>query len=188
MNITPMKIADVLRLEPRRFADDRGWFMESWRERGFQDAVSQPITFVQDNHSFSAHANTVRGLHYQTPPFAQGKLVRCTRGSIIDVAVDFRPKSKTFGQWVSAMLSAENGHMLWVPEGFLHGFSTLEDDCDVQYKCTNYYNGDCDANIAWDDPKLGIDWGLSHGFEPSKAVLSAKDANAPVFSDINSPF
>ena len=188
MNIIPMTITDVIRLEPRRFADDRGWFMESWRENSFQDAVGQPIKFVQDNHSFSAHANTVRGLHYQAPPFAQGKLVRCTRGSIIDVAVDFRPKSKTFGHWVSAKLSADNGHMLWVPEGFLHGFSTLEYNCDVQYKCTNYYNANADANIAWNDPKLSIDWGLAQGFDPSKAVLSDKDMAAPAFSDIISPF
>ena len=188
MKITQMDITGVLRIEPQRFADDRGWFMESWRHKVFQDAVGQPIEFVQDNHSFSTHAYTVRGLHYQTPPHAQGKLVRCTRGSILDVAVDFRQNSPTYGKWVSAVLSAKNAHMLWVPAGFLHGFSTLEANCDVQYKCTDYYAGDCDANIAWDDPSLSIDWGLSRGFNPAKAVLSDKDINAPAFTKVKSPF
>lgn len=188
MKITQTNIADVLHLEPRRFADDRGWFMESWRENGFQDAVGHDIKFVQDNHSFSAHAHTVRGLHYQTPPHAQGKLVRCTRGTIVDVAVDFRAQSKTFGKWVSAVLHADKGNMLWVPAGFLHGFSTLEDNCEVQYKCTDYYAGDCDANIAWNDPDLAIDWGRAQGFDASKAVLSDKDNAAPKFADITSPF
>ena len=188
MIFTPTKIAEVILIEPKRFGDDRGWFMESWRHAAFQEAVGTDINFVQDNHSFSAHAHTVRGLHYQNPPHAQGKLVRCTRGAIVDVAVDFRKNSRTFGQWVSAYLSAENGHMLWVPAGFLHGFSTLEDNCEVQYKCTDYYAGDCDANIAWNDPALSIDWGVEYRFNPEKAVLSGKDMAAPAYKDVRSPF
>ena len=188
MTITQMKIPDVYRIEPRRFGDARGWFMESWRHNAFQEAIGREVNFVQDNHSYSAPAYTVRGLHYQRPPHAQGKLVRCTGGSIVDVAVDFRSGSKTYGHWVSAVLSAENGHMLWVPEGFLHGFSTLEEDCEVQYKCTGYYAAECDGNVAWNDPALGIDWGAKHGFNPAKAVLSAKDTDAPLFNDVKSPF
>jgi dTDP-4-dehydrorhamnose 3,5-epimerase len=188
MNFTQTNIKDVLHITPKRFGDARGWFMESWRHNAFEEAVGHRVTFVQDNHSYSAEAHTVRGLHYQSPPFAQGKLVRCTRGTIIDVAVDFRKNSPSFGQWVSAYLSAENGEMLWVPEGFLHGFSTLNTDTEVQYKCTNYYNGEADGNIAWDDSTLSIDWGVDHGFVPVKAVLSDKDKIAPKFNASESPF
>jgi len=188
MKITETDIVDVLHLEPRRFSDDRGWFMESWRASSLKDASGQDINFVQDNHSFSRHANTVRGLHYQTPPHAQGKLVRCTGGAIVDVAVDFRQNSATFGKWVSAVLTADKGNMLWVPAGFLHGFSTLQDNCEVQYKCTDYYAGECDANVLWNDPDLAIDWGRSHDFDPSQVVLSVKDIAAPKFADITSPF
>lgn len=188
MKFTQTDIQDVLHITPTRFGDARGWFMESWRHNAFESAVGREVRFVQDNHSYSEQVHTVRGLHYQSPPFAQGKLVRCTRGAVIDVAVDFRKDSPSFGQWVSAYLSAENGEMLWVPEGFLHGFSTLENATEVQYKCTNYYNGDADGNVAWDDGALGIDWGLSHGFDPAKAVLSAKDQAAPTFTSAQSPF
>lgn len=188
MIITQTKLPDVLLIEPKRFGDDRGWFMESWRQSTLQNALGAEVKFVQDNHSYSEHAHTVRGLHYQRPPHAQGKLVRCTKGSIIDVAVDFRKSSHTFGQWVNAQLTAENGHMLWVPAGFLHGFATLEAQTEVQYKCTDYYAADCDANIAWNDPTLAIDWGADYGFDASKAVLSRKDEAAPQFIDVNSPF
>ncbi len=188
MKFTPTNIPDVLLVIPKRFGDDRGWFMESWRHAAFQEAVGTEVSFVQDNHSYSAHAHTVRGLHYQRPPHAQGKLVRCTRGSIIDVAVDFRSNSETYGKWVSEKLTAENGHMLWVPEGFLHGFATLSPDCEVQYKCTDYYAADCDGNIAWNDPELAIDWGIQHGFDAKQAVLSDKDIKAPSLKDVRSPF
>ena len=188
MNVSSLKINDVHLIEPRRFGDERGWFMESWRHSAFQDAIGQKINFVQDNHSYSAHAHTVRGLHYQRPPHAQGKLVRCTRGRILDVAVDFRAGSDTYGKWVSALLTADNAHLLWVPAGFLHGFSTLEPDCEVQYKCTDYYASECDANIAWNDPTLTIDWGADHGFDPKLSVLSEKDLNAPAFKNVRSPF
>lgn len=183
-----MDIKDVLHIAPRRFSDDRGWFMESWRDSAFQEAVGRKINFVQDNHSYSQHAYTVRGLHYQAPPHAQGKLVRCTKGKIVDVAVDFRKGSESYGKWVSAVLSAEDGYMLWVPAGFLHGFSTLEPGCEVQYKCTDYYAAECDGNVAWDDKTLAIDWGLAHGFDPAKAVLSSKDEVAPAFKTVKTPF
>lgn len=188
MNVTPTSIAQVCLIEPRRFDDNRGWFMESWSQKIFQETVGFKVDFVQDNHSYSKHAHTVRGLHYQSPPHAQGKLVRCTHGSLIDVAVDFRKNSETFGCWVSAYLSAENGHMLWVPSGFLHGFSTLEDHCEVQYKCTAYYASHCDGNIAWDDKSLAIDWGAAYGFDPQRAKLSPKDATAPNFDSVRTPF
>ncbi len=188
MKITATKIPDVLKVELRRFSDDRGYFMESYRAAEFSQAVGQEVAFVQDNHSHSVHKNTVRGLHYQNPPHAQGKLVRCTRGAVVDVAVDFRLGSPTYGQWVSEVLSEDNMTLLWVPAGFLHGFATLVADCEVQYKCTDYYAGDCDANIAWNDPELAIDWGVSAGFEPEAVVLSQKDADAPLLSHIKSPF
>lgn len=185
MDIKTFDMQGPVLFTPRRFGDDRGYFMETFRASTFRDAVGEDAPdFVQDNQSFSKSAGTVRGLHFQSPPHAQGKLVRCTQGSIIDVAVDARTGSPTFGQHVSAELSAENGAQLWVPAGFLHGFSTLADDTVVQYKCTDYYASDCDGNVAWDDPDLAIDWGI----DPAKAVLSAKDAVAPRWSDFTSPF
>jgi len=139
---------------------------------------------VQENHSLSQHAYTVRGLHFQRPPFAQGKLVRCSRGSIIDVAVDVRVGSSTYGKHVKAELSAENNAQLWVPEGFLHGFVTLEKDTEVQYKCTNYYSPECDGTILWNDPILAIDWTV----RSYQACLSDKDKAAQGFSSFQSPF
>lgn len=183
-----MPIKEVLLIEPKKFSDDRGWFMESWRHNAFQEAVGKQVDFVQDNHSYNAHAHTVRGLHYQSPPYPQGKLVRCTHGSILDVAVDFRANSPTYGHWVSAHLTAENAHILWIPAGFLHGFSTLKDGCEVQYKCTEYFAADCDRNIAWDDQTLAVDWGLAQGFDPRRAILSDKDSHAPAFNAVKSPF
>ncbi|MGB0906170.1 MAG: dTDP-4-dehydrorhamnose 3,5-epimerase [Maricaulaceae bacterium] len=184
MQFTSLKIADVIRVQTRRFGDDRGWFSETFKTSTFNEKVNKNISFVQDNHSFSAPVYTVRGLHYQSPPHAQGKLVRCPRGSILDVAVDIRRGSPTYGQWVSEVLSAENGTQLWVPEGFLHGFATLETDTEVQYKCTDYYAPECDGNIAWNDPTIGIDW----GFDAGLAVLSNKDKVAPTFDTFESPF
>jgi dTDP-4-dehydrorhamnose 3,5-epimerase len=137
---------------------------------------------VQDNHSFSAEVGTLRGLHYQRPPRAQDKLVRCTRGAIFDVAVDFRAGSATYGKWVGVDLTAENGRQLLVPKGFLHGFVTRVADTEVQYKCTDVYAPDCDGAVRWDDPDIGIDWGVS------APVLSVKDAAAPLLRDVTSPF
>ena len=172
-----------LLIRPVRHGDDRGWFTEvysapAFAARGIADA------FVQDNHSFSAPRLTLRGLHYQTPPRAQAKLVRCIRGSILDVAVDIRRGSPTYGKWRSTVLSAENGHQLYVPVGYAHGFLTLEADCEVTYKVSDVYAPECDGGLKWDDPAIGIDWPTG-GAAP---VLSVKDAGLPSLADFASPF
>lgn len=184
MEFLSTKIKDVFLIKPKRFSDDRGFFTETFRASLFSEYTKADVSFVQDNFSYSKHKGTVRGLHYQAPPFAQGKLVRCCRGSIIDIAVDARPGSPTYGQHVSSILSQENGHQLWVPSGFLHGFATLEEDTEVAYKVTNYYSRECDGNVMWNDPDLGIDWKI----DQSAAFLSEKDASAPLFKDWNNPF
>ncbi|WP_372841364.1 dTDP-4-dehydrorhamnose 3,5-epimerase [Phaeovulum sp.] len=173
-------LAGIRLLTPRRFADNRGWFSEVWSKR---DLIAAGITcdFVQDNHSASDAPGTLRGLHYQRPPHAQAKLVRCTRGAIFDVAVDARIGSPSYGRWVGVELSAENGRQLFIPEGFLHGFVTREAASEVQYKCSAYYAPECDGAVHWDS--LGIDWGLK-----GAPVLSPKDAGAPAFADWQSPF
>ncbi|SPH27616.1 dTDP-4-dehydrorhamnose 3,5-epimerase [Ascidiaceihabitans donghaensis] len=176
---TPLE--GVLILTPARFGDARGFFSESWNRATMLDAGID-LEFVQDNHSLSARKGTLRGLHFQTPPMAQDKLVRCGRGALFDVAVDIRSSSATFGQWFGVELSAENGRQLLVPAGFAHGFVTLQDDTEICYKCTAPYAPDCDAGIAWDDPDIGVDWGIS---EP---VLSEKDALAPTLKKLGSPF
>lgn len=183
MDIVRLDIPDVVRLEPRRFKDDRGFFTESWNRKRMEEA-GLDYDFVQDNHSYSAERGTVRGLHYQTPPMAQAKLVRVARGAILDVAVDVRKGSPTFGKWVSETLSAENGLQLLVPEGFLHGFITLEPDTDVLYKVNAFYAPDCDGAVRFDDPDLAIEWGI----DPKDATLSTKDAAAPAFQDFATPF
>ncbi len=183
MKITETALPGVLILEPRRFGDDRGWFTESWnRETLKQHGID--IDFVQDNHSYSAAPGTVRGLHYQAPPRAQDKLVRVGRGRVLDVAVDGRRGSPRYGPWVGVELSAENGRQLLVPKGFLHGFATLTPDVELLYKCSDGYAPDCDGAVAWDDPDLGIDWGIGAG----NATLSDKDRAAPRFADWHSPF
>ena len=183
MDITETAIPAVKRLSPRRFADARGFFAETWNAARMA-AAGLAVDFVQDNHSYSAAVGTVRGLHYQRPPHAQGKLVRVARGRIRDVAVDVRRGSPTYGRWVAEELSAENGAQLWVPRGFLHGFVTLEPDTEVLYKVDDYYAAECDGAVRFDDPVLAIDWGI----DPAEAVLSAKDAAAPFFKDFASPF
>lgn len=188
MQFNPLEISDVLLITPRKFCDARGYFMETFRDGLFEEMTGLDLAFVQDNHSHSIHANTVRGLHYQAPPHAQAKLVRCTAGAIIDVAVDVRPNSSTYGKSVQALLTAENAAQLFIPTGFLHGFATLAPNTQVQYKCSDYYNGDCDGSVAWNDPYLNINWGLEHGFAPEKAVFSDKDKKAPKFTDWKSPF
>ena len=180
MEITPTDIPDVLVITPRRFGDARGWFSETWNASRFGEAVFA-LDFVQDNHSFSAEVGTLRGLHYQSPPRAQDKLVRCTRGVIMDVAVDVRKGSPTYGQWVREELSSENGKQLRGPKGFLHGFVTCAPDTEVQYKVTDHYAPECDGSVRWDS--LNIDWGVATAPE-----LSDKDAQAVSFEDWESPF
>jgi len=182
LKVTQTKLPGVLLLEPRRFGDDRGFFSESWSRKTLAEH-GVDIDFVQDNHSVSAAVNTVRGLHFQSPPHAQAKLVRCGRGRLFDVAVDIRKGSPTFGQWVGYELSFANGLQLLIPEGFLHGFSTREPDTEIIYKCSDYYAPDCDGAVRFDDPDLAIDWGLS-----GDAILSDKDANAPLMAQFDSPF
>lgn len=183
MQIEMTALPGVFMFTPRRFGDARGWFSETWTSGRMAEAGFD-LTYVQDNHSYSAQKGTLRGLHYQSPPHAQDKLVRCTRGAILDVAVDYRVGSPNFGKWVGVELSAENGRQLLVPKGFLHGFLTLEDETEVQYKCTDRYAPECDGNIRWNDPDLAIDWGLD-GVVPH---LSAKDEIAPFVAQARSPF
>ncbi len=180
MKIEETALPGVLILTPRRFGDARGWFSESWNRRTLQDAGLRLPDFVQDNHSFSAAAGTLRGLHYQAPPHAQGKLVRSGRGALYDVAVDARRGSAHYGRWVGVELSFENGRQLWVPPGFLHGFVTRVPDTEIIYKCTDFYAPQADGAVRWDS--LGIDWGVR---DP---VLSEKDAQAPGFAAFDSPF
>lgn len=182
MQIEETALPGVVILTPRRFGDDRGWFSETWNGAAFAQA-GLDLAFVQDNHSMSAAVGTLRGLHYQSPPRAQDKLVRCSQGVIWDVAVDIRRGSPHYGQWVGAELSAKNARQLLVPKGFLHGFVTRAPDSEVQYKCTDTYAPDCDGGIRWDDPDIGIDWGLD-----APPVLSAKDQSAPFLRDFISPF
>ena len=181
MDITRTGLDGVLVLTPRRFGDARGFFSESWNRRTLRQAGLDLPDFVQDNHSFSAQAGTLRGLHFQSPPHAQGKLVRCGRGRLFDVAVDIRKGSPAYGRWVGVELSFDNGRQLWIPPGFLHGFVTREAETEIVYKCTDYYAPDCDGSVAWDS--LGIDWGLS-----ASPILSDKDAAAVAFADFDSPF
>jgi dTDP-4-dehydrorhamnose 3,5-epimerase len=171
-------------IQPRRFGDSRGWFTEVYSEPAFA-ALGIECRFVQDNHSLSVPRFTLRGLHFQTPPRGQDKLVRCIRGRIFDVAVDIRKRSPTYGHWVGAELSAENGHQLFIPIGFAHGFLTLEPDCEVSYKCSDTYAPDHDGGVRWDDPAIGIKWPMIDGIMPE---LSAKDAVQPLLADFDSPF
>ncbi|OYW41652.1 MAG: dTDP-4-dehydrorhamnose 3,5-epimerase [Rhodobacterales bacterium 12-64-8] len=174
-------LADVLILTPRRFGDARGWFMETW-STGAMAAAGLTMPWVQDNQSYSATKGTLRGLHFQAPPRAQDKLVRCSRGTILDVAVDIRVGSPSYGRWVGVELSADNGRQLLVPKGFLHGFLTLTDATEVQYKCSDSYSPEHDRTVRWDDPAFGVNWGVV------APILSEKDAKAPLLADIVSPF
>ena len=172
----------VFRIVPPRFGDERGFFSESWNSKKLRDAGLDLPDFVQDNHSMSSQVGTVRGLHYQSPPHAQGKLVRCGRGAIFDVAVDIRRGSPTYGKWVGEELSFSNGRQLWIPAGFLHGFATLEPDSEIIYKCTDFYAPECDGAVLWNS--VGIDWPLGE-IDP---ILSEKDAAATPFSEFETPF
>lgn len=181
--IAVMAAQSVKLIKPRRFADSRGWFSETYVDRRWAEQ-GVDVAFVQDNHSYSAPVGTIRGIHFQAPPHAQGKLVRCVRGSIVDYAIDLRDGSPTYGQHVQAELSAENGHQLYIPTGFGHAFVTLEPDTEVIYKVTDYYAPETDGGIRWNCPTIGIDWPLP----ASGPVLSDKDELLPTLADFKSPF
>lgn len=183
MQVEPLKIPDVKLVTPKRFQDARGYFCETYNARAFKEAGID-CDFVQDNESCSVKKGTVRGLHFQAPPFAQSKLVRVLKGAIVDVAVDARKTSPTYGKWVSARLDTETGAALFVPAGFLHGFITLEADTIVAYKVDAFYSKECDGAVRWNDPDLAIDWGAGAG----EAVLSDKDAAAQSWAAFKSPF
>lgn len=183
MQIQRCKIPDVILITPTKHGDQRGFFSETFRvDVANQGGITLP--FVQDNHVFSARKGVLRGLHFQIPPYAQGKLVRCSRGAILDVCVDIRTGSPTYGQHVAVELSAENWQQLWVPPGFAHGYVTLRDNCEVIYKVTEYYAPTCDRGILWDDPALQIDWRIPK----EDVVLSEKDCKQPTLAAVGSVF
>jgi len=183
MKVERLEIPDVILVTPPRFGDNRGFFSETYNAtRMFDAGIDLP--FVQDNQSLSRQKGVIRGLHCQLAPHPQGKLVRCTRGAIWDVAVDARVGSKTYGQWVAAELSEENWSQLWVPPGFLHGFCTLTENAEVQYKCTDLYSKECERAVIWNDPDLAIAWPIA----PEEAVLSDKDKIAPNFAEAHGWF
>lgn len=177
MNVIKTEIPDVLILEPKVFGDERGFFMESFNQKVFDEAVGRKVEFVQDNHSKSIKGG-LRGLHYQQEPYAQGKLVRCVVGEVFDVAVDIRRDSETFGKWVGVNLSAENKKQLWIPEGFAHGFYVLSDTAEFVYKATNYYNFLSDRGIIWNDKNININWPIV-----GDILLSEKDMNHRTFTE-----
>ncbi|WP_026462009.1 dTDP-4-dehydrorhamnose 3,5-epimerase [Adhaeribacter aquaticus] len=173
-------IEGIIEIIPRKFGDPRGYFFESYSQKVFAEAGID-VTFVQDNESFS-QKGVLRGLHFQKPPYAQGKLVRVSRGSALDVAVDIRKDSPTYGQHVTCLLNTEQNNMFYVPEGFAHGFVALEDNTTFLYKCTNYYHPASEGGIIWNDPALGINWNIT---DP---LVSAKDQILPTLAKLNSPF
>ena len=176
LKVSETSLKDVYVIEPKLFGDHRGWFMESYSKVKLAEAGIMN-EFVQDNQSFSAQKGTLRGLHYQLNPKCQAKIVRCTKGAILDVAVDIRQGSPMYKKWVAVELTAENRKQLFIPRGFAHGFVTLTDDVEVQYKADNYYAPECDGNIRYDDPEIGVDWGKG------EFILSEKDKNAPLLKD-----
>ena len=178
MKLFPLPIPDVVLIEPKVFGDERGFFYESFNQAAFNEATGLNVTFVQDNHSKSAQ-NVLRGLHYQLPPKAQGKLVRVLVGEVFDVAVDIRKNSPTFGRWVGERLSAANKRQMWIPSGFAHGFVVLSESAEFLYKTTNYYAPECERSIFWNDPELRIEWPLI-----GEPLLSAKDERAPSFEEV----
>lgn len=180
MNVIKTEIEDVLILEPKVFGDERGFFMESFNQKLFNEIVGKEINFVQDNHSKSKKG-TLRGMHYQSAPFAQGKLVRCLAGEVFDVAVDIRESSSTFGKWVGVILSEENKRQLWIPEGFAHGFLTLSDTAEFAYKATNYYSPENEAAIIWNDNFINIEW---PEIEQGNIILSNKDMKAKKLNEV----
>lgn len=183
MNFQHLAIEDVVRITPQRFGDDRGYFSEVFKDRWFRETIAD-VGFVQDNQSLSAAPGTVRGLHFQLDPFAQGKLVRCIAGAIFDVAVDIRSGSQTYGKWVAAELSADNGDQLWIPAGFAHGFATLVPDTIIHYKVTAPYSAENDRGLLWNDPALAIAWPIAE----QDAILSDKDRRQPPLADLPPAF
>ncbi len=181
MDFLKCDIEGLLIIEPKVFGDNRGYFFESFNQKLFEEAVGSTVTFCQDNQSLSSRG-VVRGLHFQIPPYAQGKLVRVTQGSVLDVALDIRENSPTYGQHHAVVLSAENKLQFWVPEGFAHGFATLEDNTIFQYKCTNYYHPSSEKSVLWNDENLNIDWRVA------KAIISAKDELGIMWDDFKTPF
>jgi dTDP-4-dehydrorhamnose 3,5-epimerase len=179
-----MAIPDVLLITPTRHGDERGWFSETFRQSVLEEAGFTGGVFVQDNHVRSTQRGVLRGLHFQKPPHAQDKLLRCTLGAIFDVAVDIRRGSPSFGQWVGVELSADNGRQLLVPKGFAHAYCTLTDTCEVLYKVTDYYTPAAEATLVWNDPALAIDWTIP----ADQITTNARDAAAPLLSDLDSPF
>lgn len=179
MNFQALSIPGLIEITPQRFGDERGYFAEIFRLAAFCEHAGETV-FVQENESLSARPGTVRGLHFQTAPFAQGKLVRCTAGAILDVAVDLRTGSPTFGQWAGVELSADNGRLLWIPAGFAHGFCTLAPDSVVNYKVTATYSAEHDKGVAWNDPAIAIAWPALADPE----TLSAKDRAQPLLADL----
>jgi dTDP-4-dehydrorhamnose 3,5-epimerase len=176
MKVTPLAISDVLLIEPQVFGDDRGFFFESFNQNKFEEATGLKVTFVQDNHSKSIKG-VLRGLHYQLPPMAQGKLVRVIQGEVFDVAVDLRQSSSSFGKWVGEILSANNRKQMWIPEGFAHGFLTLSDTAEFLYKTTDFYSKDHEHAILWSDQSLNITWPIE------KVFLSDKDSKAAALKE-----
>jgi dTDP-4-dehydrorhamnose 3,5-epimerase len=183
IDIRPLDIDGLLELRPKRWTDERGFFSEVWRDEWLAD-VGLSVPFVQDNHSYSSRRAVLRGLHLQSPPAAQDKLIRVARGSIFDVAVDLRRNSPTYRQWAGLMLSAEEGNQLLIPRGFAHGFIALEDHTDVLYKVTAAYSPALERSIRFDDPALGIDWPI----ERSEIILSPKDESAPLLAEVETGF
>ncbi|MCI3181554.1 dTDP-4-dehydrorhamnose 3,5-epimerase [Caulobacter sp. CCUG 60055] len=177
--VTPLAIPEVLLITPKRFGDERGFFSETWRADTLAEA-GVDVALVQDNHAFTAEPFTLRGLHFQTGPHAQAKLIRACRGAIFDVAVDVRPGSATYGRWVGAELSRDNGAQLYIPAGFAHGYATLTPDCDVLYKASAYYAPQAEGGLAWNDPAVGIDW----PFPADRARLNARDAAWPKLAEL----
>lgn len=184
MDVWRLEIDGLMLITPKRYRDDRGFFSETYNRALLAKEAGIDREFVQDNFSQSVAAGTIRGMHFQAPPMAQAKLVRVTKGSVIDIVVDIRQGSPTYGRWVSAILSAENWAQIWVPEGFAHGFCTLEPDTEVAYKVTQYYSAEHDRGLAWDDPALAISWPVA----AKDAVLSDKDRKHPRLGDLDQHF
>ena len=181
MNAIKSRLNEVIVIEPTVFGDNRGWFFESYSYKKYKE-LGIDVHFVQDNHSRSEHRGTVRGLHFQISPMAQSKLLCCTRGAILDVAVDLRKGSPTYADWMSVELSEENKRQIFIPKGFAHGFLTLTDNVEVEYKVDEYYSPEHDRSVKYNDPDIGVEWGIN------SPVLSQKDLNAPLLRDSDANF
>ena len=182
MNVTKIALDGILLIEPKIYSDDRGFFLENYEKNRYK-SIGIKEEFVQDNHSLSLSVGTIRGLHFQAPPHAQGKLVRCGRGAIFDVAVDIRVGSQTYGEWVGYELSADNGYQLYIPVGFAHGFLTLQNNSEIVYKCTDYYAPETEGMLLWNDSSIDINWPFK-----GNPILSDKDASASPLAGFASPF